>query len=974
MRRRISLKVLYWPSLASTSVMALLLVSGPPDHWAVPHFNQDLAGFGFRLPWQPDRLTEKPGDARQSLAASGSFAERSDRVSPRIRQVAAPAPRTLLVSPLADAISTPAAAGIESRSDRQSLRASGPATPSVGDRAAVLRSSPLANAELRAPRLRVEDELAGLDTVAATEHDDSRTVRFLTVANPSAVTPSATHGGHLANDSSQDRSESRNGVVDTVGHRQSLPTSTERSSRAHGYVGDQADEPVGPADSANRSRHGLGGGWPETPRLIDELRSLGDFTPAGDGDQFWASTGGSHSATITDSPDPSVQMRVWRQDVAQQLAALRRLPSIASPASAELLARLEHLARQGIETAELVEDRAAQIACLRAAHSVNRRVVVWQAAHQATVSTATPLDVTPGSWTTRDSIQRSIAAVAAEIATTSDADGWHDFLLLDELAAASGSDDPAKSWLVAQRFLSRLNWPGLSDSQIEWLQQEAIAELAASIRGWAIAPVDYAALLGQLERQESDAIDLGGIDVARAAQSLRFASSSEAQQLASTLNTHYRNANLRVAVSDRLINRIVPEVDSRIEPVRQRILGADVRGHSRIDSAVAIRLIPSPSTWRLELETTGEVHSDTASRNGPVSIRSGSAARFASLTPLEISSRSAGVEETVVSVDSTTRVRGIDTDFDSIPLVGSLVREIAKNRYQSLAPTAKQIQHGKIRGGVSGEIDSRLDSQLDEASDKFSKHLVGPLASLGLNPMVVDMQTTADRLVARYRVGSDWQLAAFTPRPRAPGNSLISLQVHQSAVNNTLEAVLPAGESISIREIADQLRGRFAIPTPTTDGEDDEELPDDILIQFASTRPVTVEVEDDVVWITLRVMRLHREAGLDLRRFIVRAAYRCDVDGLSASLSRDGHLRISGPGMSMRERLPVRAIFNKVFSSSRPIPLVPAGLTDHPAMAGLQISQLELRDGWIGLAIGPAGEPLAFPGILPTGPRVAAAE
>jgi hypothetical protein len=102
----------------------------------------------------------------------------------------------------------------------------------------------------------------------------------------------------------------------------------------------------------------------------------------------------------------------------------------------------------------------------------------------------------------------------------------------------------------------------------------------------------------------------------------------------------------------------------------------------------------------------------------------------------------------------------------------------------------------------------------------------------------------------------------------------------------------------------------------------------------------------------MRIVRLNRGDNLKLSRFVVRAAYQAEIDGINASLVRDGHLRISGMGMSMRERLPVRAIFNKVLSPSRKIPLTLPQFTEHKALDNLVITQLELRDGWIGLAVG----------------------
>ena len=49
------------------------------------------------------------------------------------------------------------------------------------------------------------------------------------------------------------------------------------------------------------------------------------------------------------------------------------------------------------------------------------------------------------------------------------------------------------------------------------------------------------------------------------------------------------------------------------------------------------------------------------------------------------------------------------------------------------------------------------------------------------------MQTTEELLLGRFRIAGDDQLAAFTPRPRDASDSLINLQIHQSAINNTLE-------------------------------------------------------------------------------------------------------------------------------------------------------------------------------------------
>ncbi len=128
--------------------------------------------------------------------------------------------------------------------------------------------------------------------------------------------------------------------------------------------------------------------------------------------------------------------------------------------------------------------------------------------------------------------------------------------------------------MTAQRFLSRLMWHRLSAEHRQWLDRETIRSLSIVMRRWAATPMDFASLLAQIERQESDAIDLGAVDVASAVQSLRFAESREANRVAEALNAYYRNANARIAISSEMISRLIPEVDSRVQPVRDRILGA----------------------------------------------------------------------------------------------------------------------------------------------------------------------------------------------------------------------------------------------------------------------------------------------------------------------------------------------------------------------------------------------------------------
>lgn len=672
-------------------------------------------------------------------------------------------------------------------------------------------------------------------------------------------------------------------------------------------------------------------GWPVTTRLDEQLGS------------------------IATSDDASAV--AWSEQVDAALGQLRGLPRLGDERAGEVIEQLRRLTAEGEAAAEAINDRPQQVQWLRAVHSLNRRVQVWKPVWEVTRGSdqtwmvTDQVDGSAAVLVSMDDVLRSIADVRAELYQTGDEAGWTTYLLLDEIqnAATAKYRDVAKREersIVAQRLLSRLSWHALQETHLQWLDRDSVRRLSDAVRPWARGAVDYADLLGQIERQEADAIDLAAIEIADAVQTLRYADNPHAVAIADSLSTYYRNANVRMAISESMLNRMLPTIDPKSVPVNTTVMGNRVRGTSQINSQLGISLVPSQHHWTLNLRTVGDVWTNSTGYSGPVSVRTSGNSRFVAATPIVVSRDGVSVGNLNVDVNSTSRLRGIQTDYDRWPLVGSLVRSIAEDRYQDVKPLSNRIADRKIKQEVSSEIKTKLDEQVDSATDQLSTMVLGPLGRLRLDPQVIDMQTTQDRLLARYRLAGDWQLAAFTPRPRAPRSSLMSVQVHQSAINNTLEQLVPRDKPMPIDEVvtrAAKLFGRdMTLPS---------DVPQDVTIQFARTRPITVEIEDGQLWVTMRIVRLSNGKGIDLTQFIVRAAYSPVVDGINASLVRDGHLRISGPGMSMRERLPVRAIFNKVLSSDKPLPLTLPMMAEHPAMQGLAVSQLELRGGWIGIAI-----------------------
>ncbi|TWU37207.1 hypothetical protein [Novipirellula artificiosorum] len=708
-----------------------------------------------------------------------------------------------------------------------------------------------------------------------------------------------------------------------------------------------ADEPAptkSSLDPGRKTPQFSPAGWPVTHRLDQQLIELQQMAESKINGRTAAQT---EDDQVPFAPTPMQQVSTWTKQVRQTLEQLRMLPRLGQVEAGGLIDQLDQRFNEGHEAAEAMQDREAQIRWLHACYAVERRVAIWKPIWQLATMRDSQTTLVRVDAESFGDVNRFVDQVRQLLPETNDLEGWNQYLLLDKIERTSQGLPGEDRALLAKRFLSRLRWHGLHPEHREWLDNDAVEQLAAAVRPWTRSVIDYASLLNQIEHQESNEIDTVSVEIAEAVQTLQHAESPQAVAVASAIDTYYRNANIRIAMSESMLGRVLPNVEAKTVPLSTHMLGSRVTGVSHVESDLQIHLKPSPDRWQIELETSGNVRTRSVGLKGPVAIRTDGESGFAAFTPIEISANGVRKGTSWVDVEGSNRLRGIESDYDRWPLLGPLVRSIATSRYESLKPLSNQLASQRIREQVSTEVDGRVETELDRATEQLSEVMLGPLGALRLDPCVVDMQTTPSRLLARYRLAGDWQLGAFTPRPRALRDSLMSIQVHQSVMNNMLEQLVPRDQPRLIRDMVFDSAILFNQDTATLP----DDIPDDVMIQFAKTRPITVEIEDNCMWLTLRIVRMTRGDQIDLRRFIVRGAYVPEVNGLNAKLVREGHLQISGPSLSMRERLPIRAIFNKVLSTTHGFPLTTKALQSHPAAHNLVISQLELREGWVAMSV-----------------------
>lgn len=438
------------------------------------------------------------------------------------------------------------------------------------------------------------------------------------------------------------------------------------------------------------------------------------------------------------------------------------------------------------------------------------------------------------------------------------------------------------------------------------------------------------------------------------------APAAAAQGVARAVRDHYLAPNVRIAVHQEFVSRLLPEATVTTGPLQDFVLGRKVRGTRTVEQSTEVRFVPDTSSIRLELLINGEVASRTVTEAGPIAIHSRGAASFVVRKPITLSAAGLAFNAAVGTASNDSQLANIETSFDSVPIMGSLVRNIARSQHDESRAEATREVNGRIISRACREVDSQAEPRFAEMAERVRNKIWEPLVGLGLEPTPVALETTLTQATIRLRLAGDGQLAAHTPRPRAPDEALFSLQVHESSVNNATDRLGLAGRTMSLEALITLICERLGIPPRIPD-----DLPEEVSITFAAEAPLQVECRDGLVHlrVALDVLESGRRNWYDI---VVRVAYRPAGSGVQVVLEREGPVQVGGPGHQGRMEIALRTIFGKVFAKERPVKILPDTIASHPRLADARAVQATSAEGWFALALAttaqaeaPAGQPAA---------------
>jgi len=608
--------------------------------------------------------------------------------------------------------------------------------------------------------------------------------------------------------------------------------------------------------------------------------------------------------------------------------------------------RLGNLAEEAWEMSQTAEVNVQKVALQRVAFSISRRLEVWERVHELAVANE-PSPQTRGDL---QELRDHLIATDHQLSRLQHAEEWRNYLLLDYVEALATGDrnlavEPGK---LMQTVISRIDSSKLSEEQQAFFKQEEFTDLRAELARWTAQPISYTEMLSNLEHYEAIQSMHSGHTLAEAILALRWSQGEKAQSLGQSLESRYRNANVRIAISGDLLNRYVENPEPQSAPVSDTVIGAQVRGHSYATSDLRLQLRPDNQRVHMALVANGEVQARTQTRSKPVTIESESVAQFQAQKVITIERDAVHVWRAQANANSYTHTLGMTTDFDHLPFVGSMVRSVADKERTKRMPLAKDEMNAKTEKRIRDELDQQTFNRITNAESNFREEVLTPLYRLCLDPYVVDLQTTETHIAARYRLGSSQQLSAHTPRPQEPAGSMVNVQFHQSVINNVVERFKLADETFELPELFERFSSKF----DRIDVAPPEDLPEDVEITFDKEDPLRVLFEEDQMVVRVRIALLQR-GRRKWNNFEVRAIYAPTAKPREIIFTRDEpvELKASEGKLSFRDQIALRGIFNRVFSKSEPLRFTSEEAFKDPGMQDLAINQFVIDDGWIGVAL-----------------------
>ena len=659
--------------------------------------------------------------------------------------------------------------------------------------------------------------------------------------------------------------------------------------------------------------------WPECPLLHRQLKKLAEISV----------------------------LTQWSLETQRELDLLHATRGFDSVESVSRLAKLRELQTQGIHNAATLMDMQHQTALFKMLSGLKRRLAIWHAV-QAIITNEKAL--TEEKVDPRVIVAGALEGIDERLDGSAEAENWSTYLMLLTLKQYTTVDanlDAAERTEDSQRVLTRLHSNYLTPGQAELLLEEPFVSLEEGLRHWCAEPIDYTRLLMDIERYEAGRFSYQGVPVALSFQAIRWSADEPVAQLGAMLDQYYRGGNIRIRIAENFMNRLLPGPTHQTQEIDDTLAGAKITGTSQTTSELKVRLQADGLRWVIGVEAVGDIKTKTVTQKGSATFENAATATFETDKQILISPSGIQFSDTNAAVTSDTELLEFKTDYDS-SLLSGLARNMAKKQYRQKKDQAAEELENRVRTRATVTLDDKVTTGVSKVDGQFNDRWLEPMRQLQLSPVATQLRTTKDQLVVDYRLAGVDQLAAYGYRPEIIGDSLVSIQVHESAMNNLLHKLALDGTSGKLRDVMSTVAEQLGF----TDYEVPTEVSEKVTVKLITRDAIRIRFYNGRVQLLLQFKEL-RNNNIVWKNFAVLVEFFPQLDSINGNLKREGVLQIIGRSLRLGDRIALQTIFNKVIPSTRSMSLLGSSIAEHPNFEDTRIGTFQVQHGWLTYCVAP---------------------
>ncbi|TWU28584.1 hypothetical protein [Bythopirellula polymerisocia] len=464
----------------------------------------------------------------------------------------------------------------------------------------------------------------------------------------------------------------------------------------------------------------------------------------------------------------------------------------------------------------------------------------------------------------------------------------------------------------------------------------------------------------------------------------------DSPQVVQAVHEAYSRPNVWADVSTSALNQLAAPV-CQMRPVRDCILGATVRG-TAITSGL-VRFYPLESSNRIEMDIhlAGVINSQTQAFKKPVRVSSSGTTNYTASKRLYISDDQFTTMGPQVSARTHTHIRSVQKTGGRFGK--RLVEKIAWKKVYEKKSQSEWIAARHAEQKIADSFNQQVVEALSNGRVNYEGKLRAPLTRVGLLTEAIHLSSNSNAIHTQAVLASHKQITTDALPPGKLADNDVTVQLHETAVNNFLPVVL-AGAVLrqerederpklegdvppwlkelsekSPQEIAENVQSAAAEIAPELVAEPEKKsMPfRPWYFKFNTEHPASVSFEDQKLTLRMRLAELQASEVKEdepLKNWDFIVTYKVIQDGNEVLLKREGDIeafptgfdprwddKLTGEQVGLRSNLAKnlnkRAAEGQGFPAEIPIPAIKLPQQNDGNQLTLQLAQLDCDNGWL---------------------------